>query len=588
MDDIRQIIKRASRRLGLNEFIVRLHLLGMAITALVLLAVLAGKAVPWMRDSLDWMWVGPGLGMILLAAAGFWTLRRRPGTLHVAIEVDDRLNLREKLSTALACRDREDAFAQAAIDDAIAVARKADTRERLKRHFAVRTPQNWWIAPAVLLTALLAGFIPNGDLFARESHELSIEDRDEIRVVQENLDKSIEEIAKDLKMEPDKLKELLEDKENKEGSGPEAQTPEQVKREAFKKYNAMQDMLREVTEGEQAKALEALKSKLAQLSTTRDGPASELSKALAKGNFKDAKKALDKLQEKIKNGNLTEEQKKALQEQLQELAKQLGQLAQANAALANALQQAGLDGNLASNPQALKEALQNAQNLTEEQKQQLQQMANAMAQAGQICQSMGGAMQGIAGDLGGDPAGLSGQLSSLEMMQADMASLQAGLGELAGQCQGLGQGLGQGQSTGIAQNAALQMWLQQMQGNNSRGPGMGPRGQGAGGRSSVFPTQTRIDKLKAKAGGDADAPIIGTTVIDGQQLIIGEAQREISRSIAQYSSRAQEDANDDRIQLKYQDAVQHFFGDLEARIREASAGEGSTDAGEESGGKDDK
>ena len=41
----------------------------------------------------------------------------------------------------------------------------------------------------------------------------------------------------------------------------------------------------------------------------------------------------------------------------------------------DALKQAGMDPNLANNPQALKQALQDNKNLTPQQKKQLQQMA---------------------------------------------------------------------------------------------------------------------------------------------------------------------------------------------------------------------
>jgi hypothetical protein len=64
------------------------------------------------------MWVAPSLASQPSLAAIAATRVNRP-TEQLALEVDTQLNLREKLSTALHCRHRDDPFAQAAVEDAI-------------------------------------------------------------------------------------------------------------------------------------------------------------------------------------------------------------------------------------------------------------------------------------------------------------------------------------------------------------------------------------------------------------------------------------------------------------------------------------
>ena len=57
------------------------------------------------------------------------------------------------------------------------------------------------------------------------------------------------------------------------------------------------------------------------------GPADQFAKDLARGDFKKAAEQLQKLQEKLQSGKMTEAEKKALKEQLGEMAKKLNELA---------------------------------------------------------------------------------------------------------------------------------------------------------------------------------------------------------------------------------------------------------------------
>ncbi|MFG0330014.1 MAG: hypothetical protein ACF8PN_08965 [Phycisphaerales bacterium] len=575
MEDIRRLIVRAGRRLGFNEFIGRLHLVAVVIAAVALVVVLAQKVTPVLREALAWSWFGAVLAALTLAAAAIWWMQRRPSPLHVAIEVDDRLGLREKLSTAMLCRGREDPFAQAAIDDAINVARKPQTREEVDRKFAVRPPERWWVSPSIVIVAALVGiFAPNGDLFAGDETALTPEQEKEIVELETEVEEAIREVAEELNRDPKEIADMLAEASRENPEDAEIRDPEEVRRDAFRKMSALQDELKKA-EAEKSEMLRELSSKLSML-RPEEGPGSELSKSLANGDFQGAQKALEKLKADLENGNLTEDQKEQAAAQLEQLAEQLDKLAQQNQALENMLKQAGIDPAAANDPQALQQAIENAQNLSPAEKQQMQQAAQAMAQANQMMQGMSqsaqsmAAQMGMNGQLGAQGAqSMSSQLSQLEMMQAQMQSMNAKLAGLAGQCNKIGQGMGacQGQGQGIGQNQAMASWMQQMQ-QGGRGPGMGNRGQGAGGRATRFGTQMTLspDQVPVENQG---GPIIGESFIEGEQIIRGESAETFKELVSGGRSRADEELNENLIPAQYKEAIQHYFGELEAKAQTA-------------------
>ncbi len=583
MEDIRTVLNHAARRLGLKAFVDRVHLVAIAATAIALLLVILSKALPVVNDAVNWVFVGPALALLAFAAAIAWWMPNRPSPLHVAVEVDQRLELKEKLSTAMLCRGREDAFAQAAIDDAIAVAKKPETSRNVRKRFAVAAPRQWWITPVLLAATILTGAtVPAGDWFAKAEDQLTVDQRKEIEQIREQYEAAIKEAAEKTGKDPKELKEMLAEATPELAEPEAAKQPEQFQREAFKKLSALQDQLRKQTDTEQARALESLQNKLNKLDPSSDsGPTGELSKALAKGDFSSAKKALDAIQKQMEQGNLPDDQKKALAD----LAKQLEKLAQNQDAMKEQLKQAGIDPKAMENMDDLKKALDQAQNLTEEQKQQLAQAAQAAQQAAQAMQSMAGAcqsmagaqgepgMQGAAGQEGMQGAQAMGdQLSQMEMMAQQLADLNAACEGLGGQCQGMGQGLGKGGQVGLSQAMAQMQWMQMQ--NNGKGPGMGQRGQGAGGSGSRLATKMSFTDEKQKVYTDPNSQIIGTTFIEGKQVIKGESQAKFAETVRAAESRAREDVEENLLPAQYEQAMKVYFGELQKRaevVKEAPA-----------------
>ena len=535
---------------------VQTSAIGLGILVIVLIAVERVTAAPFW----PWPWLGPALAVLaLLVAARMWSRRRRT-VLQIAVEVDQRLDLREKLSTALHVADRDDPFARAAIEDAVSAARDPKTREQVRRRFTVESPARAWLTPLIAVIAVGAWFLPQ-DLFASDQEpEVALAETFRQR------DDAIEAVIRPILNSPelrDELSDLLGDLAQ-DATDPDAlRTRQDVRRDAIKKLTDLNKRLDEIINGPKGKTADAIDNILKQLKTPRDGPGKELAEALAAGDFKAAQEALAKLAEDIRNGNLTDEQKRQLARQMKDVGQQLQQLAQQQQQLQDALRQAGLDPQLAQNPQALQQAIANNPNLNQQQKQQLQQMAQAQQAAQQMAQGLGQGLNQMAqglqqGQL--NPGGKLGeQLNALEAMQQLLQQARAASGACQGQAQGLGQGL------------AMQQWQQGRQQG-----AFGPRGRGAGGKAPISPTPTGM-RLVHSPSQTTPGDIIARQFIDGP-VIVGESNAQLRAVAAAVSEGFDEAQGDDQVPRKYWEAHMHYFGELKKRIeaREQSTADGES------------
>ncbi len=545
MNEIRNLLKTAGSRLNLSAFLDRLHWVAIVVAG-VALALMIADRIP-AQAFVPWMWVGPSLAALAIIIAVVWWRQRLPSEQHVAVVVDERLDLREKLSTALCMQGRDDAFAQAAIEDGVNAARDQRTHELVRRRFKVEPPRLWWISPLLVLSAMLMSIVPQMDLFRKDAPAQS-----DVLQAKMQAEEAVDAIVNTIKESPELEKELsaMLGEMSKEGTDPNApfKKPDDIKRDALKKATDIQKKLEEITNGEKGKTAEAMEQALNQLQKPEeDGDAKELAEALSKGDFAKAQQAIKDLMAKAEKGQLSPEEKKAAAEALENIAKQLEELAKQQQQLQEALKQAGLDPNLANNPQAMQQAIQNAQNMNQQQKQELQKMAQAQQAAAQMCQGMAGACQNMAAGLNGQQGkGAQGaqqagkMLSDMEAMQQLLQQAKLAQGQCQGQCQGLGQGLAMG---------------------NKQGPGMGPRGQGAGGKAPIAPTPTATKETKAEVN-TVEGDIIAKTLFDGEQ-VRGESKAKLVSVMEQARQGFDEGQQDEATHRKYQEAQQHYFGELE-------------------------
>ncbi len=532
-------------------------------------------------------------GLIVALVGGY---QARIDGLAAAVVLDQAAGLKERVSTALTCRQSSDPFAQATVRDA----EKTAGGVHVPSHVRYRAPALWpWSLTTVVVALIFFRFMPQLDLLAGgppeddEALAAAIEERQSIEVA---LQAQMRKVKQRLQDKP-ALAALQEEIEKLEFPNEPTRTPEDVRREAVKKIEKVSDELKKRVEASDLQSLDQLKRELAKLETPQgDDPGSKLTEALASGDMEAAKKAMGNLkkmlEEAAKSGDAAAKQKlAAMQQKLDDLAKQLAKLGDQSKLLKDLQNKAGLSEEQArklleelakKDPQKLAEELQKrladsgltqkqlqemAKKIAQNQKvaQQLKSMAQAMAQAAQACQQC----QGAPGDAGiaamqSATQGAVGQLSDLEMAEQMMAELEAQLAELddlkAGVCEGMS-----GQCLGPLDP-------------NKIGPQGPNRGRGYGSRTGKQRGAHGLKASKAKTrtqGGQ----IIGQMLIDGPQ-VKGEATAEVTEAVNSALRDAEDAVEREEIPRQYQRVVQAYFERLAGLMSSQAEAEPENDAGE--------
>ena len=563
MNDINRVLRVASWRVGLANF-----LYGFVLTLIVALGVLMIMRVVEQMSNLIVLWkqVGYGAAGVCVLGGLAWAIIAKPDRLAVARRVDEGASLKESISTALCVADRQqdDPWARATVETATRVARGLP----VARAVPIEAPKLWPVPIAMgLALAVLFMALPKLNWFTMNAPALA-ESPKQAEVVQAKQEvteakKKIEEVTK--KLDLDKKKP-----ETEVASKPEPQNPEEIRKAAIKELTKTNDRLEELKTGAKAQKLEAMQQQLKNIKSNGE-QTSELAKAMAAGNFSQAKQELEKLKQQAmnagQNGGMTEAQKKEAAKQLDQLAKQMDEMAKNKQSLEKQLQAAGLDPKNAGDPNALQKALQQAQNLSSEQKQQLQQASQAMQQSQQAMQSMSQAMQQMAQAMQqGDSQGMQqssqaaeGQLSELEQMSQEMAmaaaaqsEVQSQMQKLGGKCEG-GQCNGEGEGQNDSQNAWSKGWAQR----NSKRQGQGGKSGGTSGAE-----QADFDKEKRMSIGPlGQGPIVGTRFVEGDS-IKGESRAEFAATVAKADQAATEAIENNTIPREYHEAIKNYFGRL--------------------------
>ena len=535
----RQILWAATARWGIPAAVI-----------LILLAV-AERLGP--EPVVPWTIALGVLAALYVAAVIASVLRFRPAEEVVAAEIDRRLELRDRITTALAFQGRDDAFAQAAVADAVRICRLPQSRERVRRLFPVSGPSDWWHAPGLSLLAAGTLLLPQLSVFAPDNEDpqqiqLAAE---EVRQEVDTVVQSIEEMQA-LREELDDLLEEFGDAEDETRAG--MKKAEDIRRDGIRKMTDLSDRLDELVRGERGKTLDILEKMTSKLNLPGEGMAREMAEAMRAGDFEAAREALDRMMEALAEG-MDPEAAQAMAEAVEDIARQLEQMAQQQQALEEMLKEAGLDPAAASQgAEALEQALEQAQGLSEGQKQQIRDLAAAQAQACSMCQGLGEALkdaaQSMQGGSPGDGKSASEQLGQMEALQELIRQAQAA----QGMCDNPGAGMGRG--LGLAQ--ALEQWGQ--------GGGMGDRpGAGRGGRAELAPTPTKRMSVREQVD-IAEGEMIARMLVDGVP-VRGESKAKLIDVVGRAAQGVEEAINEEAIPRRYHEAIKHYFGELEARVR---------------------
>ncbi len=577
MNDIRRVVRAAAWRVGAIGFLRNLVILiAMALVGLIALRVaeqvfvftaLTGEGLTsaemWKQVAI---WTGAGCAVLALA----WTVFTLADSRAVARRVDEGANLKEALSTAIYIENATDPWSKAAIESASRSARGV----RLSQAVPIEPPR-FWPVPLALGLALAVVFLafPRVDVmgwYRNATAKKEVERKTiEVKAQVDDGKKKIEEMINKLALEPEAPPAAPE------AQKPEPTDPDAIRRAAVKELTKLSDRLEQLKQGEKGQKLEALKEKLGQIQKPGDELA-DLSKALQAGDFKQAKAELMKLQEQAAAGKMSEAEKKKLAEQFEKLAEQMEKLAQNKEQLEKKLAEAGLDPKLANaTPEELKQALENAANLTPEQKKKLEEACKSQSECQNAMEAMAGACQKAGeslskgeksgeGSKSGEMGEMGEQLSELEQLSMEMEMTDAALSECQSQMKSLCKGEGQCQGMGECQGGmeGTKPWSagmpQQAGGRGRGGPGRADGGQGP-------ESAADFETVKKKAiGAQGDGPIVGSRLVEGES-IKGESKAAFSQVVATADQAATEAIEQNTIPREFHEAVKSYFGTLKEK-----------------------
>jgi hypothetical protein len=458
MRELEKPVARVFRRLRFQRFVTTL-VWSWAIALFIVATLIGGeKLLNQHISGPDWLPFAVA-GLVGMAIAAAVSLSTGPSRMDAAVALDRVFHLNERVSSAfsLPADLRETPAGRALIADA---ARKVADLD-VTAEFGLRLPRRAWVVLIPATAAVVLLFAPAWVPLAVQARMSDKLDTKAIAKQTELLTKKIasqrQAIDKEKFPEAEKLLAKIEKKAEELAKAPPA-----AKDKLMVELNALTDALKD--RQKQLGSPEQVNRQLQQLKEmAKQGPADQFAKDLARGDFKKAADQLQKLQEKLQSGKMTEAEKKALKEQLTEMSKKLSELA-----------------NLDQRKKQLEEARKNG-GLTEQQFQRemdkLNEQSKSLKQLQQLASKLGNAADALQkGDAkkAADSLGMTQQqmsemakqLDEMESLDAAMADLQDakngmspdGMNQLGsdmnsfgmglGQRKGMGNGLGRGRGQG--------------------------------------------------------------------------------------------------------------------------------------------
>jgi hypothetical protein len=451
---------------------------------------------------------------VALVAAGLIAILTGPGRIDAAVALDRAFGLNERLSTALTLPEefRDTPAGRALVADAIRHVADLDVGSR----FGLAMPRRAWIP---LIPAVLAGAIVLVPAWSKQSTAAArtpLEPKVEKELVSKQssaLSKKMAEQRKSMDKakfaEAEKLLADVEKAANELSKAPPAQ-----KDKAMVTLNKLTDALKE--RQKQLGSPEQVNRQLQQLKDmASSGPADDLAKAMAKGDFEKAANELKQLKEKLASGKMSEKEKEALKKQVGEMADQLKKLANLEQRKKQ-LEEAKKNGGLTAEQFDKEMAKLNDQSKNLE---KLQKMANQLAEAEKAMAK--GDTKKAAEALGMSEKQLekmASELKELQSLEGALADLQDAKNGMNGEAQEslnqLGEGmnqLGQGQRKNSGSGAP------------NRGVGEGDRPESPDNVAS-YQTRTKNQYTKGAAIIEGTAPPTAQSKGTSQITIVGEIE----------------------------------------------------------------
>ncbi|HIJ73501.1 MAG TPA: hypothetical protein HPP83_05300 [Candidatus Hydrogenedentes bacterium] len=338
------------------------------------------------------------LGAAVLGAvvAAVW---RRPSLLRSALEGDRTFRLAERLTSSYELSDAEHPMVQALHADARG--RLAGLNVRQGFPLATKHSLRWAYVP-VLLFLLAYLLLPEFDILGRRARQAEAKaHEEELRVKAEILRNA----AKPIQRIPEQTHQAsLDAMEGLERLADDLQNDAINEKQALARLTNLAKTLDQQRNKFQAEnPMPKLAADTTKLDTTQD-----IAKALQKKDFGKAAEKLNEMQKKLEEGGLSQEQMKALSEEMNQLADMMAKMnmdSQLSQELAEALKNAGQcmceSGQLSETLDALEQAQLSLKDLESIAK-QLEQMETLLAECGNCMGCLGGQCPGRYAGIGGN------------------------------------------------------------------------------------------------------------------------------------------------------------------------------------------
>ncbi len=342
---VQQTQRRQSQQLAFSA-------LPVCLTVCVLLGLVAVLVLPFLGIA----WTGweliitvatLGIGVIMALAIAWW---KRPDRSQAAFSLDQAFGLEERIVTLTTLRnDQQESEAAQLLAGQM---QERVAKIEVAQQFPYSLPRRSWYAPlGATLALILALFFPVTGLFSKATKESEKNGNKETKAAEhkpiditafkqanEERKKRLKEIGSadlnEMQKEIDQLLQKLE--KTQEGSAEAKMSLEDVTRltEKVRQQETAKEKIDEIKK--------QLKIELGDKLGGDKGPAEEFSKALAKADFDKAKKEMQKLAEKMKNGEMSKEEMKELAKQMTNIKNKLEEIAQQKEKL-EALEKSNLD-----------------------------------------------------------------------------------------------------------------------------------------------------------------------------------------------------------------------------------------------------
>ncbi len=472
--------------------------------------------------------------------------RRRITLRGAAISADKILDLKERLSSALELSIEQ--TSQDAVDaawDTLLLDSAARVAEgiQVRKHFPMIWPREgrWVWCPLALLAASIL-FLPALDLWTGGG----LQAQAKIALPGEEINAEaleLVELAEEMKLERHADREKVA--ETAELLGEIDQLAKDMKAGKLKKRETMatlSDLSERIKErrNELASNPQAAKLRDGMMNTQEMAFLGDASERMQAGQFEEAAMALAQLEDRMKSGSLSEEQKAQLAKELESLSKQIDADSKLGQALskAAAAMKAGKMGSAQLGMQAAQTAMA--------EKRDIQRQMEMLDRASQAVAS--------------SQLKLSGKSSSCSNCGKALTPSDRAAGKCSscgGACSGSGEGAGGGASKGEG-SGAYALGQSQQSGNGLGGPGQGRGGQMPFEESDFSLEDTMI------AGQMGEGEIVGSILVDGPPEQ-GQAKLKFRTAVNVAAQEGEAAMEKELVPLAHRQRVRRYFYSLHSK-----------------------